>query len=243
MTTMNLVLLFDQDYISADHVRLTGRRQLHLAKVLGKTVGDSVHVGRLDGPLGTGTLLELTATEAILAVSTDQEPPAPQPTILLLALPRPKVFKRVLQGATAMGIKQIILFNTWRVEKSYWQSPLLNADSLREQMILGLEQARDTRLPNILLRKRFKPFVEDELPELSEGRLAMVAHPGGASPCPCNVREPSILAIGPEGGFLPYELDKLIEAGFLPVHLGERALKVESAVPALLGRLQCCHTP
>ncbi|QDR31016.1 RNA methyltransferase, partial [Pseudomonas aeruginosa] len=51
------------------------------------------------------------------------------------------------------------------------------------------------------------------------------------------VEKPVTLAIGPEGGWIPYEVDKLREAGLHPVQLGERILRVETAVSALLARL------
>jgi RsmE family RNA methyltransferase len=89
----------------------------------------------------------------------------------------------------------------------------------------------------VLLRPRFRPFVEDELSGLTAGSLCLVAHPDSAQPCPGNLAGPFTLAIGPEGGFIPFEIDLLSRQGFRPVHLGPRPLRVETAVPALLGRL------
>jgi RsmE family RNA methyltransferase len=135
-----------------------------------------------------------------------------------------------------MGVMRIILMNAARVEKSYWQSPFLTPEAIERQLVLGLEQSRDTVLPEVLLKQRFRSFVEDELPGMVRGSLALVAHPG-ASSCPRNVRGPAALAVGPEGGFVPFEIEKLASRGFTPVSLGERALNVETAIPALMGRL------
>ena len=85
-----------------------------------------------------------------------------------------------------MGAKRIILLNALRVEKSYWQSPYLETEAMTEQLLLGLEQARDTVLPEILLRPLFKPFVEDELPGLVRDTLPLVAHPAALTACPRN---------------------------------------------------------
>jgi RsmE family RNA methyltransferase len=64
-----------------------------------------------------------------------------------------------------------------------------------------------------------------------------VAHPGTSTPCPAHINEPATLCVGPEGGFIPYEVDKLTEAGCEAVHLGNRILRVETAVPVLVSRL------
>lgn len=234
---MNLLLLAPADFIAPDLARISGRRCRHLVDILHVQPGQTVRVGLLDGLLGTARVVAQTAGSIDLAVSLDTAPPPPLPVTLLLALPRPKALRRILQGVTACGVKHLVLLNTSRVDKSYWQSPLLAPDDLREQLLLGLEQGGDTRLPQVLLRQRFRPFVEDELPALAAGTCCLVAHPGSASPCPCAVTEPVTLAVGPEGGFIPFEIDLLDRLGFRKVHLGHRLLRVETAVPALLGRL------
>jgi len=234
---VNLLLLDDADFVAADRVILRDRRLTHLQEVHRAESGDRMRVGRLGGRMGEGRLLRLEANEAELQVSFDLAPPAKLPLTLLLALPRPKMLRRVLQTVAAMGVPRLVLLNSYRVEKSFWQTPFLEPDAVREQLILGLEQARDTVLPEVIIEKRFKPFVEDRLPALAAGSLGLIGHPGPWPECPRALSEPVTLAIGPEGGWIPYEVDKLREAGLNPVQLGERILRVETAVTALLARL------
>ncbi|MED5610530.1 RNA methyltransferase, RsmE family [Pseudomonas delhiensis] len=234
---MNLLLLDDADFVAADRVLLRDRRLTHLHEVHRAESGDSLRVGRLGGLMGEGRLLNLSRDEAELQVSFTQAPPAKLPLTLLLALPRPKMLRRVLQTVAAMGVPRLVLLNSYRVEKSFWQTPFLEPAAIREQLVLGLEQARDTVLPEVIIEKRFKPFVEDRLPALAAGSLGLVGHPGPWPACPRAVEQAVTLAIGPEGGWIPYEVEKLREAGLAPVQLGERILRVETAVTALLARL------
>lgn len=234
---MNLLLLDDADFVAADRVILRDRRLTHMQEVHRAESGDRLRVGRLGGLMGEGRLLRLEANEAELQVSFEQAPPAKLPLTLLLALPRPKMLRRVLQTVAAMGVPRLVLLNSYRVEKSFWQTPFLDPEAVREQLILGLEQARDTVLPEVIIEKRFKPFVEDRLPALAAGSLGLIGHPGPWPECPRALSEPVTLAIGPEGGWIPYEVDKLRGAGLNPVQLGERILRVETAVTALLARL------
>ena len=234
---MNLLLLEEADFIAPDRVVLRDRRLTHMQEVHRCEVGDSMRVGRIGGLMGAAQVLRLEPGEAELQVSLDQPPPAKLPLTLILALPRPKMLRRVFQTVATMGVPKVVLVNSYRVEKSFWQTPFLEPEAIREQLILGLEQARDSVLPEIVIEKRFKPFVEDRLPTIVEGTLGLVGHPGNHPPCPRGLTEPVTLAIGPEGGWIPYEIDLLGKAGLQPVQLGERILRVETAVTALLARL------
>ena len=234
---MNLLLLEAADFVADDRVILRDRRLTHLQQVHRAEAGETLRVGLLGGDMGSGRLLRLDASCAELQVVFDQPPPAKLPITLLLALPRPKMLRRVLQTVATMGVPRLVLLNSYRVEKSFWQTPFLEPVAIREQLILGLEQARDTVLPEVMIEKRFKPFVEDRLPQLADGTLGLVGHPGDFPTCPRAVTQPVTLAIGPEGGWIPYEVEKLTEAGLAPVQLGDRILRVETAVSALLARL------
>ena len=235
---MNLILLFPDDFVDKTGlVRLQGRRSRHVQEVHRAAIGDELCVGALGGLIGTGKVALLGPEVLEMEVRLQYAPPPPLPLTLILALPRPKVLRRVLRSASAMGLKRMILLNSRRVEKSYWQTPFLDEAHVKEQLVLGLEQAKDTVLPEVLLRPLFKPFVEDELPGLIKGTLPLVAHPSVAEPCPRDVKRQVTLAIGPEGGFIPYEIDKFVSCGFKPASLGERILSVETAVTALISRL------
>jgi 16S rRNA (uracil1498-N3)-methyltransferase len=236
MLAMNLLLL-KSEQITDNRAIVTGRQLDHLIKIQRVAEGDWVRTGLINGDMGRALITQLDSHCAELELELDRRPPAPLPLTIVLALPRPKMLRRILQTTAAMGVKQLYLINSSRVEKSFWQSPLLEPEALQEQMILGLEQAQDTLLPAIHIRKLFKPFIEDELGGIITGTQALVAQPGTDIACPINSQVPITLAIGPEGGFIPYEVKKLNEAGFESVHLGPRILRVENAVPALISRL------
>ncbi len=233
---MNLIILNPED-VHDGKALITGSRLEHILTYIKPVIGDSLKTGILNGSIGEGIVTEISDRGLALNLNLQNPPPHPLPLKLILAMPRPKVLNRVIQHAASMGIKEIYIIKTWRVEKSYWETPMLEEENIKIQMITGLEQSRDTILPVIQIRKRFKPFVEDELPELIKGALALTAHPVGGIECPRRVNSPVTLAIGPEGGFIPYEIDALQKIGFETVNIGERILRVETAIPFIIGRL------
>lgn len=235
---MNLLLFEREDYCAADQIHITDRRLEHLLAVHRAVTGDSVRLGEVGGKLGKGKILHIDEKGARLAVALTAPPPAKLPVDLVLALPRPKMLRRILRTVAEFGVAQLHLINSFRVEKSYWQTPVLHRDSVRDYLLQGLEQARDTVLPDVHLHTRFKPFVEDTLPDLIGEREALLAHPGDFPPCPTGSGGARVLCIGPEGGFIPYEVEKLQAAGCATIALGPRILRVENAVSGLLGRLQ-----
>ena len=234
---MNVILVDESDYISSDRVRLDGERLAHIRSVLGASVGDSLVVGRVGGNLGHGLVVELNPDDVVLDLSLATAPPSAARVVLALALPRPPTLRKVLQQATAIGVKRIALFHSARVEKSYWQSKGLEPEALELQLRLGLEQARDTILPTVEMHRRFRPFAEDALGHLQPGAPVLLADAEAGRSCPVDAADPCVLVIGPEGGLVDFERELLVSRGARPVSLGARPLRVETAVVAALGRL------
>lgn len=235
---MNLIVLEDQDFVSPTQVQLTGRRHLHLTSVLKVQPGTRLCVGRLNGLQGYAEVASVDATAVILNLGTlDQPPPATLPITLILGLPRPKMLQRTLQTIATMGVEKLCLIQTGRVEKSFWQTPLLKPEAVHEQLVLGLEQGKATQLPQVEYHTRFRPFIEDILPERCHNVRRVIAHPG-AHPHPhADTTAPTLLAVGPEGGFIDQEVRQFEALGFQPIQLGQRILRVETAIPVLLAKL------
>ena len=233
---MNLLLVTAGERGRDGRVRIGGRRLKHLREVLRIEVGDTLRVGELHGRLGLGTVEALTAEAATLRISLTEAPPPPLAVTLVLALPRPKMLRRILRAIAELGVKELHLINSLRVEKSFWHSPLLEQSNLEAALLDGLEQARDTILPKVRQHPRLRPFAEDTLPALCKDRHAFLGEPRARTPYPAAPASPALLIIGPEGGFIPFEVELFKRAGATPARLGPRTLRVETALPALLGR-------
>ena len=233
---MNIVLL-DERQTQNEIWMIRSTRQLeHLIQHVKVAVGDSLKVGVRGGKRYLTEILSISEQGIAVKAIREEEIPAKLPVTLIVALPRPKVLRRLIMDAVTMGVDKIILIHSYRVDKSYWQTPFLS--KLNEYVTLGLEQAGDSIEPEIHLYKRFKPFVEDVLPSfISEHQPAYVAHPYAEQPMPHAIQHACTVVVGPEGGFIPYEVELLQKNGCQAVSLGNRILRTENAVPYILGRL------
>lgn len=236
---MNIILAETAEVVNRQ-LTLTDYRAEHIVKILRSELGDRLRVGLINGMRGYGTIVALQK-KFPFSVSLDvdlSESPGALPSLdLILALPRPIMLKRVLSQVTALGVGTIHLINAHRVEKSFWEAGLLQPQEYRPHLLHGLEQAIDTRMPEIRLHQKFKPFIEDFCPSLVGGyRHLLIADPAGEYRLVNVVGEKTgriLLAVGPEGGWVPYEVQKFREQGFLSCSIGERILKVDTAIIAL----------
>jgi 16S rRNA (uracil1498-N3)-methyltransferase len=236
---VNLLLLQPGELAADGTATLAGRRAEHIRTVLGTQPGGFLRCGQLDGGLGRAEVLRIDADQVVVRAELGEPPPPPTGDVLLLAVPRPKVLLRMLAHAAALGFERIVLFRSWRVERSHLTSRALEPAQQHEQLVLGLEQAGRTRLPTVRFEPLFKPMVEDSLPTLGLPAQRFVAHPTAERPTSrldLDAR-PFALALGPDGGFLPYEVDLLGSQGFAAISCGPHPLRTETALAALWGQL------
>ncbi|MCI5227370.1 MAG: RsmE family RNA methyltransferase, partial [Candidatus Electrothrix sp. AX2] len=175
------ILLFEQhelDRSNTNRLVLTDHRARHIHTVLMSKPGDTLRIGKVNGKMGQGKIISMDdhSVELEVQLSPVNCPAPPLPEVeLILALPRPIMLQRIVKQATVMGVRRFHLIRSAKVEKSFFQTPVLQPDKIKELLLEGLTQAVDTRLPEVLIHHRFKPFVQDTVPTLiGDGLLAQL---------------------------------------------------------------------
>ena len=239
---MNLILLDARELDEVGRVLLSDHRADHLIDVLKTAPGDSVRIGVIDGARGIAIVISSVDRTVELRCTLEEAIPPPPRVDLLLALPRPKVMRRLWSQIAALGVHRIMVTNAERVERNYFDAHVLTPPCYEPLLLEGLQQARDTRKPIVSIHRRFKVLIEDDLDALAGPSLRLVAHPGAPTPITAAVATAAherraqrvLLAIGPEGGWNRFETDLLQAHGFLPASIGDRTLRTDTATIALL---------
>nr|MBF0222576.1 16S rRNA (uracil(1498)-N(3))-methyltransferase [Desulfobulbaceae bacterium] len=238
---MNILLIHKAEIVN-DRIIITGDKLKHLRKILKVQIGDTVKIGIINEKIGSGTVEALSKEGALLHVQVEKPPPERLPVHLILAIPRPIMLKRVLAQAASMGIEQISLLRSKRVEKSFLDSSIIEQDNYTPFLLKGIEQSVDTRTPEVQIHRRFKSFIEQIAADSSSRNLRLIAHPHGTAylrDTKTEGPEQRIdIAIGPEGGWIDYEVEQFTNLGFIPFTMGARILRVDTAVPAILSQLE-----
>ncbi|MGN0844798.1 MAG: 16S rRNA (uracil(1498)-N(3))-methyltransferase [Kiritimatiellia bacterium] len=254
-------ILFEREAVEANRgiVRLTGRAAHHILSVLKAKPGSILRLGEIGGARYNEA--ELVAAEepvpgkpvVAVRIGVPTAPLARAPYDLLLAMPRPKCLTRLLPQIAAFGVRKLYLTAAEKVEKSYWGSTRVREEERRGLLLDGLEQAGDTILPEVRIIRRLKPFLEDDIPRLYSNERRFFAHPDNPGDAHvgsngflstsgawqdyrvgANLSGEGLLAIGPEGGWTPFEVAMFDRLGFQRLSLGERIFRTDTAVVSLL---------
>jgi len=222
--------------LQENEVALTGQLAHQLSHVLRLSRGE--HIVLLDGSGGAyeAELQEVAphrATARIVKMSFPRTEPRLR-LILYQALPKGKKMDWVLQKGTELGVSAFVPMTT---ERSIVQNPARISESrtARWQRIVteAAEQSGRVCLPQVMPVQRFV----DVCQRSPEGALVLIASTG-ADVCPRPLRQVLDIApfpqevwlfIGPEGGFSPHEVQSAQKAGMIPISLGPRTLRTETA--------------
>ncbi len=245
---MNIILLENKE-IQNNRATVDGRRAEHIVKVLRSRIGDRLTVGIINGKIGYGIIKEIQTGQPLrveLQFFPEHFPEPVPPIDIMLALPRPIVFKRIVGQLTALGVNRVYVVNASKVEKSYWESSVVVEDGWKRFVTEGLEQAIDTRMVDFFFYRGFKPFINRFLPEIRKNYDQMlVAHPHSSLRLSARFRAVGggvLVAVGPEGGWSDYEMEQMLDNGFEDFALGSRILRVETAVTAIYSAVSLLHS-
>lgn len=218
-----------------ESIRLNEKASTHVLRVLKKGPGDPLLAGIINGPIGMVPILGVE--EGCIIIGRPQgTPPIPPPVDIILAMPRPKVMKRLWAPLASMGARSITIIGADRVEPFYFDSHAVTPELYRPRLIEGLEQVRDSRMPEVAIESSFDRFASVVLPSWPTDGSRILAQASGSMKMRDAMKSDGrvTIAVGPEGGWSTRESDLLIANGFVPVTLGPRTLRTDTALIALI---------
>jgi len=220
----------DSDQIGAQSVVLKGDEYKHLSRVLRKRVGDHVFVTDGRGKMYEVIIRAFTKMEAeckIVDTLPRWNEPKVDVTLAVSLLRNPGRFGMVIEKGTELGMSTMIPLLCERTIPKHEKHA-----RLRKIAISAVKQSGRCVLPNIFVLTRFDTLVRNsdrydlkvlahEKTEQSQFLGSLMKHHSDAKSV--------LVVIGPEGGLTPEEFSLAEEQGFVPVSLGPRRLRSETA--------------
>jgi 16S rRNA (uracil1498-N3)-methyltransferase len=226
--------------ISGDTVTISDPVQLHhMRDVLRLEIGDEIAIFDSLGNEYLCTITRLDRANAVLNIKNQKTaPPKRLDITIACAIPKKARMDDIIDKLTQLGVDTIIPLNTERgivkIEEDHnerlerWRKIALNAS----------EQSHRNRLPYISPVKNFKEIFTNLAGYDLKLIPTLVSESHPLSKVLSMVKPAHILVlIGPEGDFSPAEVNQALDAGFIPVSLGDTVLRVETAAVAIAGYL------
>jgi 16S rRNA (uracil1498-N3)-methyltransferase len=224
---------FSAEPTTAQRVTLDGTEAHHLLHVMRATVGEAVTLFDDTGAEFLAVVESLDRSSATLQVLERREVSRELAFSLAIGvtLPKGERQKWLVEKLTELGVTALTPLVT---ERGVAQPVASALERLRRTVIEASKQCGRNRLMRIHQPQQWFKWLaaRDGHPDETH---CLVAHPGG-KPLPeldLTRALPMHIAIGPEGGFTDAEIAAAVDAGWQPVDLGPRILRVETAAVAL----------
>lgn len=232
-------ILFEKSEVNSDStLSISGTRYLHIQNILKLKINDKIKIGIIEEGLGYGKILKIDNERILISYKINKININPPNINIILAMPRPKVMKRLWEQLAAIGINNIFIICPQKTQKCYFESHVLRNDVYRPLLIKGLQQACDIYIPNVFIEPNFNKFIKKYI-DLNLTNKSFIADVNGTSfitdfKNDFNRNNNFTIAIGPEGGWVKDEIKRFCDIKFIPITLGKRILKVDTAVISIL---------
>lgn len=209
---------------------LTADEAHHARHVLRLDVGDAVVAFDGRGHEWNATIASVTRTEVTLALGDARTPVAEPPVSITLAvgLLKGEQMDDVVRDATMLGVVRImpLLSAHVAVPKAAWQTR--GIDRWQRVAVASAKQCQRAVVPDVLAAQS----LSEAITPWQAGSIVICVEPGlgGAVEVPPTpATKQTLLLVGPEGGWAPDEVALALARGAVPLALGPRTLRAESA--------------
>ena len=207
----------------------------HVCSVLRAEAGDEIVV--VDGEGGWHRVrISHAAPEQVVGTVEETRREVGEPAVAVTVgmgmLTKRDRFETFVEKAVELGATRIVPLSTRHTERD-----TVRADRLRRIMVAAVKQCRRSRVPALS-----EPQSLDEVLAAATAQRRFLCH-GGDAAVPLGPAaegadgDDVLLLVGPEGGFASEEVARARSAGCVPVHLGDRRLRAETAGIAALTRV------
>ena len=231
-----------QPRIEHGMLKVEGEEVKHLRKVLRLKEGDEITVFDGLGKECKGTIVEerLSFVRIRIKNVVSSKKDSPLDVTLAQSLLKGEKMDYLIQKATELGVKKILPFLSSRSVPFLEKSKSLSRHQRWERIAVeASKQCGRAIIPKIQPVQDYSEMLQAAGPKAL--RLILWEKEGmklkeilGRS----RERQEIFFVIGPEGGFSQREIEEGRKAGFIPVTLGERILRAETASLCFLSILQ-----
>jgi 16S rRNA (uracil1498-N3)-methyltransferase len=228
----------DAELIPGTLLELPADTASHLVKVLRARSGEELILFNGNGREFAGSIESVRGSRAIVRVAEGLEVDRESPLAITLVqcVPRGDRMDFIVQKATELGVARIVPVLSQRsvvhLDRKRSESKLAH---WRGVAVSACEQCGRNRLPQV---DPPRPLI-NYLGESQPGAVRLVLEPelSGSNP-QLDFGSAAQIAVGPEGGFAPEELEAFRVAKFSRLTLGPRILRTETAALAAIAWLQ-----
>jgi len=227
-------------------VQLGGAEAHHAVAVSRLRPGERVRVGDGSGTIAEGVVESTGRDELSVRVERVRHEPEPSPRIVLVqALAKGDRDELAVQAACEVGVDAVV---PWQAERSVsrWSGPKAERGVERWRAIVreASKQSLRSRVPEVRPLEDTAALVWRTAAAQASRTLVLdpdaerpLSRVGATLAAESDAVEEVILVVGPEGGIAPGELERLEQAGAIPVRLGPGVLRTSTAGPVAVGLL------